>query len=598
MDLFTLVARLGMDSSDYEKGIGKARGSFNDLGNFINAKAVAFGTMAARAIEKAADAAVNLGKSAVQAAADIEAEKAQFRATFGDMQGAAEKAFDAVSKSTGIMSTRLQKVGTKAFSQFKGAGLGAADALAEMERYTGLAADAAAYYDITLEEADEKLRSFLRGNTEAGDAIGLFTSESQRNTAAMDMYGKKWTKLTEAQKQMLMLNISEQIYKDSGAIGQAAAESDAWTNVVGNLKEAWRQTLGIVGAPIKFAILPVIEKFQEFLQDETVQLRFEQFGLTIGTLAHNTFEAIGTLIDKLLTPGTEENGVMTSIIGVFEAIGKVGGLVLDNVMELLELLIGGGDGTDDTMGNIQTFFEDVKTFIDTYEEPISTLITAIMGFWAVTNPFGAIILALGFMITNWSDIKAQIVMAKNWFDKFIKTNVPADFLQDAIDTWNTLLSIIVAAQEAAWSMFEGLSKENITKGAASVQQGYESGGIAGALTNAFQSTSWGQWLVDTFTGGGRSFATGLDYVPYNDYAANLHEGEAVLTKAEATAWRNGTGSAAIDYAALSSAIGGAVRDALEGAGVYMSGERVGDLVTERVSRNIAVRAQSRRYQPV
>jgi hypothetical protein len=33
-------------------------------------------------------------------------------------------------------------------------------------------------------------------------------------------------------------------------------------------------------------------------------------------------------------------------------------------------------------------------------------------------------------------------------------------------------------------------------------------------------------------------ATGLDYVPHDDYIARLHEGERVQTKAEASAWRS------------------------------------------------------------
>lgn len=37
-------------------------------------------------------------------------------------------------------------------------------------------------------------------------------------------------------------------------------------------------------------------------------------------------------------------------------------------------------------------------------------------------------------------------------------------------------------------------------------------------------------------------ATGLDYVPYNNYPAFLHEGEAVLTASQAEAWRKGNGS--------------------------------------------------------
>ena len=281
MDLFTLVARLGMDTSEYDSKIGKARGTFKDLGSSISAKAVAMGTLVAHGIEKAADAALKLGQSTIEAAAQIEAEKAQFTATFGEMQGAAEKAFRNIEKSTGVFGSRLKNVGTKAFSQFKGAGLDGVDALSMMEQYTNLAADAAAYYDISLEDADTRLRSFLRGNTEAGDAIGLFTSESQRNTYAMEKYGEKWVKLTEAQKQMLMLDVAGDIYKQSGAIGQASRESDAWTNVVGNLKRVWQETSALFGAPIMAVITPKLQEFSEWLKGEGVQTKIEQFGLGV-----------------------------------------------------------------------------------------------------------------------------------------------------------------------------------------------------------------------------------------------------------------------------------------------------------------------------
>jgi len=54
--------------------------------------------------------------------------------------------------------------------------------------------------------------------------------------------------------------------------------------------------------------------------------------------------------------------------------------------------------------------------------------------------------------------------------------------------------------------------------------------------------------VNGFNGSGR--AVGMDYVPYNEFPAYLHEGEAVLTKAEATAWRRGEGQGValdVDY---------------------------------------------------
>ena len=43
---------------------------------------------------------------------------------------------------------------------------------------------------------------------------------------------------------------------------------------------------------------------------------------------------------------------------------------------------------------------------------------------------------------------------------------------------------------------------------------------------------------------------GLDYVPYDEYPARLHKGEAVLTAAEARAWRAGKRSGSADAAPL------------------------------------------------
>ena len=43
------------------------------------------------------------------------------------------------------------------------------------------------------------------------------------------------------------------------------------------------------------------------------------------------------------------------------------------------------------------------------------------------------------------------------------------------------------------------------------------------------------------TGAAGRFATGLDYVPYDEFPAILHKGEAVLTAEEASVWRNGGG---------------------------------------------------------
>lgn len=590
MDLFTLVARLGMDSSEYEKGVVKARGSFSELGNVIGAKAVAIGNMVSGAISKAVDIAADLGGSAIRNASDVAAEKAQFAATFGEvLQGEAEAAFKSIEKSTGVLSTRLKNVGTKAFSQFKGAGMGGVEALSAMEKYTNLAADAAAYYDISLEDADARLRSFLRGNTEAGDAIGLFTSESQRNSAAMETYKKKWKDLTEEQKQMLMLNISEEIYKQSGAIGQAKRESDSWTNVVGNLKEVWRQATALIGAPIVSAITPMIQELTSFLQDDGVQIKFTQFGLTIANIAKETFDGVMGFIDKITQPGTGENELMSGISGFAESAKEIAGLVFDNAKKFFELLIGGTDGTDDTMGNIGAFFEDVKTFIDNYKEPISALISMLLLFWAVSNPFGILIGALIALIANWKDVK-------EWTDKTItKTRI---FFQTAYnDKISPILSGIAnwfdtiwkKIDEAIkkWKEFIGYQDGTPTNPAEKSQvQSGAMGSYAGGATNSVPASSYAAGASIPGSAGGLYYAR-------NNYITRLHEGEMVLTQREANARRAGQDGGNTDVLAAIRELADAIFSSRQV--MTPDGRVLGDIVTEQVSRNIAYRAKSGGY---
>lgn len=92
-------------------------------------------------------------------------------------------------------------------------------------------------------------------------------------------------------------------------------------------------------------------------------------------------------------------------------------------------------------------------------------------------------------------------------------------------------------------------------------------------------------------GGGKGYAMGLDYVPYNEFPARLHEGEAVLTKAEADRWRRGESSSA---AVKSENLGQTLRDALQGMTIAMDGETVGRLVADTVSREIDRKSRTRR----
>lgn len=598
MDLFTLVAKIGLDSKEYEQGIKGAKQGFEKLDTWMVAKA----QLIADGVKRAFSTIADFAKDAVTAAADVAAEKAQFAATFEGIEEAANGVLASVSNDTGILATRLQQVGTKAFSQFKGAGIDAAGALSMMDKYTRIAADAAAYYDISLEDADVRLRSFLRGNTEAGDAIGLFTSESQRNSKAVELYGTKWTNLTEAQKQNLMLNVAQEIYDQSGATGQAAREMDGWVNVVGNLQRVWKDVLAVIGAPFYESLTPVVQKLSEFLSDETVQMRLGMLASSLGDMAGYVFDGVIDLLDKILawSSGEEEpSDTAQALFDIASSFGNIAGMIFTGVVDFLTLLFNGFD--KETAENVEGFLEDFSAFVD---DPLFQTAAIVLGgivtaWMAMKSPLLLVSGVLALIITHWEDIKRWADKAKTAFTNFINTHVPEGFMSGVTAALETI-SGLVSGIQSAWSAFvNSLNSTNAEKSIKSIQEGWESGGVAGAASAAWDS-AWinpANWGKDKNYGAGRSFATGLDYVPYDNFVAKLHAGETVLNRADATAYRAGN-VGSISAESISQAVAVAVREALDGVGVYMGADRVGDLVTQRVSRNIAKGARAMRYANV
>ena len=732
MDLFTLVARLSLDASDYEKGVQSSKQSFMGLANTVSAKAVAVGTMVAHGVERAAGSLIDFGKNAIQASADIEAEISLYHQVFGELESAATGALESISQDTNILSTRLRGIGTGAFMQFKGAGVDAGNALAMMDKYTRLAADAAAAYNISVEEADVKLRSFIRGNTEAGDSIGLFTSESQRNERAVANYGKKWIDLTEAQKQMLMLGVVDEIYNQTEVVGQAAREGHEWENVIGNLNKAFTDLSAVAGSPFREVLIPSIEDLTRLLSDETISLRVGMLFTGIANIAGKAFDGAINLIDALIkwSNGEDPGEGFKIIEDIFSIIGNIGTAAYNGAKSVVDAVLGLMGSDAGPLEQAGEFFKDLKTL--TESEGFNAIVSVLTGAFAIilglNNPLVLVGTAIATIATNWKSVKDYAKKAWIAFQNFvnpIEVNLDAptwddvkgeiegkindiiegikgianwtlgafglpdvDTIINDVQTWwtgqgdnayeriKTVLSWgfgefvvpsakTVAEKMSTWweetgknavqSVLDWTFGELFMPAWADLVYGIKAwwtddirpsikklaewdigevhfptwdeisekatawwNSIKSLLSDIFTINIKAQIGDTSYTGRGSAGtanegidamtssslkipgrAVGIDYVPNNDFMARLHEGEAVLTKAEAADWRRGGSVQSIDYAAMGSAVGSAVRDALSGIGLYTDdGTRIADMVTQRVSRNIAREAKNRRFAPV
>ena len=223
-------------------------------------------------LQDVGEAVKDIAEESIEAAADIRAASVQFEQAFGNMEDAAEDSLNAISNETKIAATRMQESYTKIFAFSKSVGAESEEALDIASRALRAAADSAAYYDRTVEEASETLQSFLKGNYANDAALGIAATETTRNAKANELYAQSFKDLSEAQKVDVLLSMVEAGNKASGALGQAAREADEWTNVNGELEESWRQFLGVIGDPLLDTVIPAIQGATSALKQLTEDL--------------------------------------------------------------------------------------------------------------------------------------------------------------------------------------------------------------------------------------------------------------------------------------------------------------------------------------
>lgn len=403
---YDLVTKFKVDMGNFKQQMGSAQSTVGDteskLKKLAGAAAVAF----------SATAIVGFAKSAIETTARLQAMDAQYAQVFKDQSGVEMmNRLKDISGDANIQIDRLVGSANKFGAQLKGAGVEGAQAMAMTETATRLAADSAAFYDTSMEEATGSISSFLKGNFAAGDAIGVFTNATQMSDAATARFGKSWQDLSEAQKQTLLLEKVEETYKLSGAMGQAARESQSWENITGNLKATWDRFLTVVGGPLLQAVTPIIvgitdvigglqAKFDamDFSFFDTLQtnLQFLKDGIAgvgdpaaldgisavfygIGEIISSTFAGIKEIWDTTLSPALA--AIQTALV---ESLGPA----FQTVFGVIAKVVGGAFETIARIWTdiLQPVFQGIQTFIQEDLQPIFNTVFGFIG-QVVTDVF-------------------------------------------------------------------------------------------------------------------------------------------------------------------------------------------------------------------
>lgn len=535
MDVFDLFAKISLDSSEYEKGLKNAKSSASGLTGLFGKVGSAASTVGkgifnvATNVAKVSVAATTAGAAAVSALTTLAVNS---YADYEQLVGGVET----------LYKTSADKVQQYAADAYKTAGLSANE---YMNTATTFAASLVSSLGGDTEQAAELANTAISDMSDNSNKMGTAMSSIQdayngfakQNYTMLDNL-----KLGYGGTKQEMQRLLDDANKLNAAQGNYTKYSiDSYADVVSAIHDV-QNAMGITGTTSKEASTTIQGSVNATksawsnlvtgIADDNAN--FEQlisnFVDSATTAASNilprieaALNGVAKLIESLVPPIMAElpslietvlpqlaqsavNIVQTLVTGISANAAHL----IDSAIQIITVL---GNGIYQMLPTVaQSALQIVLTLVSKLNENLPQML----------DTAGQMLIAF---VEGVSEHLPDIMLAAASIVETLLTyfieHLP-DIVEGAMQMGDAVIDGIIDGISAAWdslvSWFNGLW-ENLF-GNRSVNVDVNSSGTDG------------------------SHAGGLDYVPYNNYVANLHRGEMVLTSEEATHYRKGNENAA------------------------------------------------------
>lgn len=409
-----------------------------------------------------------------------------------------------------------------------------------------------------------------------GAATGnLFNTQARQAWADYEKLSDAYTEAANSYKiQREALDEAKAAYEE---------EADAIKDAYGEIETASEESTDSINdwsTETKAAVKSASETAQEALTNLAEYLE---------NVKSKSDEAVNSVVNgfaKIETPAQKAKREMHELEASFDS-------ATDDVEEFNKKMTQAGQGIP-TVSNMTKALEDQLAFLTEYQrlltdaqnKGISDEILAFLsdGSLESYDYLSALQSADSEQIAKLNELYAEVGNQKNKLsDQMANNNLRVDQTYDelvkkaeeSINALNMQSEAEVAAGATVTGILDGLKSKDseITAQVDSII----------SQVNRLNQIGGGGFGFSLFNGlfsFGGSFATGLDFVPHDNFLANLHEGEGILTAEENRVWqafKNGGADTrnTIDYDRIDNIMSG------HGGNVYLDGRTVGKVISAR-----------------
>lgn len=378
LDLGKIQVLIGGDAEELKRVLGEVKRNMKDVGDELKD--------AGQTLSLAVTAPLlAIGGAATKMAMDAVESENLFEVAMGDMAQAAREWSEQLSESLGLNAFEIRKTTGTLFTMLESMGLGRDAAFDMAKSLVMLSYDMASFRNLKPEEAFEKLRAGIVGETEPLKALGVLVDENTIKTVAYTKgIAQQGAELTQQQKVLARFAaIMQQTKKDQGDLARTI---ESPTNQLRIMREQVKQASQEFGMALLPAVTEVIRASKPLVQ------------------------GLRDAVKWFAGLNKETKSTILTVLGVAAAAGPV-----------LFVLGGMISGIGNLVGAVKilgTAFRFLAT------NPMGLVIAAI----------SALILAGVYIIRNWDTVKSAALNAWGRIKEFI-----SDAAAAAVEAWASFI---------------------------------------------------------------------------------------------------------------------------------------------------------------